>query len=397
MMVFMRRPVVLALLAMGLVACSEGDDSSSKTDDTQKDAPPEVSVHKVSRGPVENIAELPGRVQSVRVAEIRARVDGVVERTLYQEGSDVEAGDPLFRIDPREMQARLDSAEAILQRAEATAANAQQDLDRYEQLVADRAISRQDYDTAQVRTRTALADVAEARAAVATARLQLEYTNVKTPISGRAGRARVTEGALVSAADGTLLTTVEQFDPVFVNFSQSSADLLEMRHQVASGELELPDDELVPVQLVLENGREHKQEGYLNFTSMTIDESTGTVALRAQFPNPDYQLLPGQFVRARLHLGTWPKGITIPQRAVRMHDRGATVMRLDEDDVARVQEVELGQMKGGDWIILDGLEVGDRIIIDGWQQARADEPVTPVASERDSSSDNERDSGRHGR
>nr|WP_286775445.1 hypothetical protein [[Pseudomonas] sp. BICA1-14] len=130
---------------------------------------------------------------------------------------------------------------------------------------------------------------------------------------------------------------------------------------------------------------------------MTIDESTGTVALRAQFPNPDHQLLPGQFVRARLHLGTWPKGITIPQRAVRMHDRGATVMRLDEDDVARVQEVELGQMKGGDWIILDGLEVGDRIIIDGWQQARADEPVTPVASKRDSSSENERDSGRHGR
>lgn len=150
----------------------------------------------------------------------------------------------------------------------------------------------------------------------------------------------------MSASDGTLLTTVEQFDPVSVNFSQSSADLLEMRDEIASETLQLPDDGLVPVQLVLENGRKHKQEGYLDLTSMTIDESTGTVALRAKFPNPDQRLLPGQFVRARIFMGTWPKGITIPQRAVKLHDRGATVMRVDEDDVARVQKIELGEMTG---------------------------------------------------
>lgn len=390
---FVRHPVVAVLISIALAACSEG---KGKTDeDGAKDASrPEVTVVSVSAGPVQNVIELPGRVQSVRVAEIRARVDGIVERTLYREGSDVEPGTPLFRIDPREMRTNLDSSEAALARAEATAVNAQQDLDRYKQLVSERAISRQEFDRANVQFRTAVADVDDAKAAVAYARLQLEYATVKAPISGRAGRARVTEGALVSASDGTLLTTIEQFDPVFVNFSQSSADLLEMRHQVAVGSLQLPEDDLVPVQLVLENGREHKQEGYLNFTSMTIDEATGTVALRAQFPNPDHQLLPGQFVRANIHMGTWPKGITIPQRAVKMHDRGATVMRLDEDDIARVQDVELGELTGSDWIVLSGLEVGDRIIVDGWQRVHADEKVSTVPHEVESEQDQQDAVGR---
>ena len=322
-----------------------------------------------------NIVELPGRVQAVRVAQIRARVDGVIQRRLYEEGTEVEAGTALFQIDPREMQANLNAAQAALERAKATALNAAQDVKRYKGLVAKQAISQQEYDTAQARLRTARADVSEAQAAVESAELDLEYTRVTAPITGRAGRAQVTEGALVTAANGTLLTTVEQFDPVYVNFSQSSSDLLDLRAQVASGELKLPSEGRVAVNLILEDGSEYPHTGYIDFLAMTIDVATGTVAVRAEIPNPDLLLLPGQFVRARINAGVRSDGFLIPQRAVMINERGASVLLVGENGLVASRDIELGSLLGSNWAVRDGLQVGDRIIVEGAQNARDGQPV----------------------
>lgn len=361
---------LLPAAALLLVACSN-DEQPEQTDAP----PPEVEVMRVVSGPVEHIIELPGRVQAVRVAEIRARVNGIIQRRLYEEGTDVEAGTALFQIDPREMQANLNAAKATLQRAQATAHNAAQDLKRYEGLVAKRAISQQEYDTAVAQLRTAEADVAQAQASVESAELNLEYTRVESPIEGRAGRAQVTEGALVTATEGTLLTTVEQFDPVQVSFAQSSSDLLALRAQVASGALQLPERGQVPVRLLLEDGSEYPQTGYIDFLAMTIDESTGTVALRAEVPNPDHLLLPGQFVRARINAGTRPNAIAIPQRAVIVGDNSASVKLVGDDDQVSTRTVELGPLQGSRWLIRSGLEDGDVIIVEGGQNARDDQPV----------------------
>ncbi|WP_150298785.1 efflux RND transporter periplasmic adaptor subunit [Pseudomonas profundi] len=362
--------LILCLAPLFLVACDEEQTSPEPP-------PPTVSVVTVETQPVANVVEIPGRVEAIAVAEVRARVDGIIQKRLYEEGTDVEAGQQLFQIDPREMQANINSAEAALDRAKATAANAAQDVKRYEGLVAKQAISQQEYDTALARLRTARADVSQAEAAVETAELNLGYTRVESPIDGVAGRAEVTVGALVSAANGTLLTRVEQFDPVYVNFSQSSSDLLSVRAQIASGALEMPEKGKVPVQLVLENGEPYPHTGYVDFLAMSIDRATGTVAVRAQVPNPDRLLLPGQFVEAQVEVGTRPASILLPQRAVIMNERGASVMVVDEQDVAQSREVRTGSMYDGKWVILEGLERGETVIVEGWQKARPGTPVTP--------------------
>ncbi|MBQ0742947.1 MAG: efflux RND transporter periplasmic adaptor subunit, partial [Pseudomonas sp.] len=331
---------------------------------------------------VDNIIEVPGRVQAVRTAEIRARVDGIIQQRLYREGSDVEAGAELFAVDPREMQASLSAVKATLDRAQATEANAAQDVERYKGLVEEQAISQQEYDTAVARLRTAQADVSQAKAQLDAAQLDLDYTTISSPIAGRAGRAEVTEGALVSAANGTLLTTVEQFDPVYVNFSQSSSELLSIRSQLASGELTRPENGDVAVTLTLENGSEFDQVGKMNFYAMTIDQATGTVALRAEFPNPDRLLLPGQFVNARIQAGTREEGMILPQRAVQMTEQGPTVRLVNAEDVVTVRPVEVGEQRDGKWIITSGLESGDRVIVSGLQKARPDQKVRVAEAEK---------------
>jgi membrane fusion protein (multidrug efflux system) len=363
--VFQRQTLWLAALLLG--ACSDAANEQPPP------PPPQVEVMTVEPRSVANSIELPGRVQAVRIAEIRARVNGIVQRRLYEEGSDVQAGDVLFEIDPREMRASLNAARAALERAEANALNAGQDVRRYQGLVAKQAISQQEFDSAQARLRSARADVSEAKAAVQSAQLNLEYTRVESPIDGRAGRAEVTEGALVNAANGTLLATVEQFDPVYVNFAQSSSDLLALRAQVAAGELQLPERGRVEVQLFLENGAEYPHRGRINFLAMTIDESTGSVALRAEFPNPERLLLPGQFVRARIAAGTRPEAVLVPQRAVRVGNTRAQVLLVDAEERAVSREVRLGELHGSDWLILDGLQAGDRLIVEG--AARSGQPV----------------------
>lgn len=341
--------------------------------------PPEVEVVTVATQPVPNMIELPGRVQAVRTAEVRARVDGIVQRRLYEEGSDVRAGQPLFAIDPRELRAQLSAVQATLARAQANAANAQQDVNRYKGLIADQAISKQEYDAAVARLRSAQADVAQARAQVESARLSLSYTTVNAPIGGRAGRAQVTEGALVSAAAGTLLTTIEQIDPIYVNFAQSSADLLELRRDITSGRLSMPTLERIPVRLQLEDGTSYGIAGHIDFLDLAIDEATGTAALRAEFPNPGRLLLPGQFVRARIEAGTKADGIVVPQRAVKMTQQGGTVMVVGPRNIVEARSIRLGDLRGGNWVVLAGLEPGEKVIVNGLQKVQPGRPVRIAA------------------
>lgn len=358
----------LATMLLLLGACSGSDQPPPP--------PPEVDIVTLKPQTIDNIIEVPGRVQAIRTAEVRARVNGIVERRLFEEGTDVRAGQSLFQIDPRELRASLNGALATLARNQATAANAQQDVNRYKGLIADQAISKQEYDAAMARLRTAQADVSLAKAQVDTARLNLGYATVTAPISGRAGRAQVTEGALVSASQGTLFTTIEQLHPIYVNFSQSSSNLLAIRRDAQAGKLDIPrDSNTLKVDLVLEDGTSYGIPGHIDFLDMSIDESTGTAAIRAEFPNPGRVLLPGQFVRARIKAGVRTDGMLVPQQAVQITEQGANVMVVGERNIVTAREVKLGELQGDKWIIREGLKAGDRVVVNGLQQVRPGAPV----------------------
>ena len=331
--------------------------------------PPDVGVFTVAPMSVVNTVELPGRVAAVRTAEVRARVDGIVERRLYTEGSDVARGTALFRIDPRPLRASLDVQLAALRRAQAEATNAQRVVSRYRPLVATDAISKQEYDAARAALAQAQADVGSARANIRQAQLTLAYTTVTAPISGRVGRAEVTEGALAKESDGTLLTKIEQLDPIYVNFSQSSEELLALRRD-ASGLART-------VRLLLEDGSEYGLVGTLNFLDQAVDPQTGSVSLRATFPNPQRLLLPGQFVRVRIDAGANPRGIAVPQRAVTMTPAGASVMVLGAGNVASPRPVKLGRLADGLWVVTSGLKYGEKVIVDGLQKVQPGAKVNP--------------------
>ena len=355
---------LLGALTLLLAACSGGS--------AQPEMPPsEVGVITVAPTSVVNMVELPGRVAAVRTAEVRARVDGIIERRLYTEGSDVSRGTPLFRIDPRPLRASLDVQLAALRRAQAEATNAQRVVSRYRPLVATDAVSKQEYDAARAQLAQSQADVGSARAQIRQAQLTLAYTTVTAPISGRVGRAEVTEGALAKESDGTLLTKIEQLDPIYVNFSQSSEELLELRRDAQGGLART-------VRLLLEDGSEYGLTGTLNFLDQSVDPTTGSVSLRATFPNPQRLLLPGQFVRVRIEAGTNPRGIAVPQRAVQLTPTGANVMVLGPGDVPQPRPVKLGRLANGLWVVTDGLKYGERVIVDGLQKVQPGAKVKPV-------------------
>lgn len=357
----------LALAQLG--ACSE---------EYQKSPPPApVDVIRVKGGDVLNIVELPGRIEPVRTAEVRARVDGIVERRLYQEGSDVAAGAPLFLIDPRDKKAQLVQAQAALARAQAAQANARSIVTRYEPLVNRNAVSAQEYDAALSESRQADAAVADARAALTRAQLEVGYTTVRAPIAGRVGKAQVTEGALVSAGSATLMTQINQLSPIYATFTQASAQLLDFQEQVRTGALILSSLSSVEVRLVLENGREYGQIGHLDFADQSVDPSTGSQALRARFPNPDRQLLPGQFVRGRIVAGTVRNGISVPERAVQIESQEAAVMVIGKDNSVIRRKVELGGQDSGKWVIRAGLKPGEMVVVDGWMKVQPGQKVAP--------------------
>lgn len=368
-------PIVATLF---VAAC--GSDGADKAGSAPP--PPTVVLATASVTAVPNILELPGRVQAVRTAEVRGRIDGIVERRVYREGSDVRAGQVLYRIDPLPLRAVLDSATAALRRYEADRLNARQNVARFRPLVAEQAISEQEFDAATSRLAQAEAEVRSAQAQVTRARLDLGYATVTAPISGRAGRSAVTEGALVSASAATLLTTIDQLDPVYVNFSQSNAELLALRRAIDRGAIRTGGFEQTRVRLTLEDGGEYEYAGRLNFLDLSVDPSTGGVSLRAQFPNPRRILLPGEFVRARVEAGIDPNAVAIPQRAVQLQPEGANVLTLGAGNRVQVKPVQLGQLVGGLWVVTGGLKAGDRYILEGLQKARPGSVVQPVAPGR---------------
>ncbi|MHA6722746.1 efflux RND transporter periplasmic adaptor subunit [Sphingomonas sp. RS2018] len=369
---FLLRGALAVTLSFLLVGCGGGGDAApgGGPGGPGQMPPPLVTAMTVTAKTVPNIVELPGRIDAVRTAEVRARADGIIERRLYQEGTDVVAGQPLFRIDQRDLRAAVAQAQAALSRAQAAQANAQSVVRRYGPLVAERAVSGQENDAAQATLRSESANVAEARAALQRAQLQLGYTTVRAPISGRVGRAQVTEGALVSATQATLLTTIEQPNPVYAVFTESNSAILDLRRQAATGATDLRSLAQVAVRLILANGQEYGPVGRLDFADQTVDPATGSQVLRAVFPNAERLLLPGQFVRGRIAIGTSPNGIVLPARALQIGDRGATVFVVGADGTATPRPVQLaGQVEGG-WSIKGGLKPGERVILDGWQKVQ---------------------------
>jgi membrane fusion protein (multidrug efflux system) len=371
--------VVLALAALAVLSACSGKDAAPGGAPPGGMPPAPVGVVTVAPEVVALLTELPGRVEPVRVAQVRARVNGVVLERQFQEGSEVRAGQPLFLIDPAQYQAALDSASAQLARAQASLAQTTATVERYKPLAEARAISQQDYVNASSAQKAAEADVAAGRAAVTSARINLGYAQVTAPIAGRIGRALVTEGALVSAAEATQLALIQQTSTVYVNFTQSSSEVLRLRRAMAAKQLRRVGSDAIAVQVVLEDGSLLPRPGKLLFSDLTVDATSGQVTLRAEVQNPDGLLLPGQYVRVRLAQAELPAGFLLPQQAVTRTSQGDTVLVVGEGNKPLPRPVKVGSSQNGMWVISDGLKAGDRVIVDGFQKMFVPgAPVNPV-------------------
>jgi len=355
-----------ALIVLSSV-CSQHDEPGTSAPATQA-----VVVGTVEIRPrrVQLTTELPARVSAVRAAEVRARVDGIVQKRLYTEGADVRERQPLFQIDPAPYQAALQQARAQLASAEASAASAKLLAERYTRLIDKNAIGRQEYDNAIAQDKTAIANIEAARAQVKTAELNLGYTRVYSPISGRSGRSVVTEGAYVQQAQATLPTTVTQLDPIYVDASWSTADLLRVRREMERGQLVAIGGK-PRIAVVLEDGREHPQPGTLLVTGVNVEETTGSVPLRALVPNPAGDLLPGMYVRARLEEGTDPNALLVPQRAVARDRSGnATALVVDRAGKVELRQLKTARAIGSSWLVTAGIAPGDHVIVEGQQRVK---------------------------
>ena len=372
--------VALTASALTLAACG-------KKQDAPQAGKPQVSVVTLSTKAVSLTTELPGRTSPFRVAEVRPQVNGIVQKRLYTEGGDVKAGQQLYQIDPALYQATLDSQKAALARAQAQQKTAALLVERYKPLVATRAVSQQTYDNAVASRDQAAADVLSAKAALDTARINLVYTKVLSPIDGIIGRSSVTEGALVTANQAAALAAVQQIDPMYVDVTQSSVQLLRLQEALASGQLTRADGEQsAVVTLTLEDGTQYKQQGKLQFSEVTVDPGTGSVTLRAVFPNPDRRLLPGMFVRARLVDGVASQGLLVPQRGVTRNQRGEpTAMVVNAENKVELRTLKTDRAVGDQWLVSSGLAAGDKVIVEGLQMVRPG--VEVVATEAGAAAD----------
>ena len=369
-----RAVIASALAALVLAGCG-----SAKPETTSP--PAEVSVVTVHRSSVPITTELPGRTAPYLVAQVRARVDGIVLKREFKEGSEVKAGQRLYQIDPAPYIAALNSATASLQKAEANLASTTAQAERFKVLVAANAVSKQDYDNAVASQGQAAADVATGKAAVAIAQINLGYTNVVSPITGRSGVSQVTEGAYVQASAATLMTTVQQIDPVYVDLTQSSVEGLQLRRDIASGQLRVNGPNQAKVSLILEDGSRYPSTGSLQFTDITVDQGTGSVTVRAMFPNPRLVLLPGMFVRARIEEGINENAILVPQVGVTHDPKGqATALVVGAENKVAIHTLQLRGTSGNQWIVEGGLEDGDRIIVAGVQKVQPGMVVKAVDS-----------------
>lgn len=360
-------PLAIVLLLSGGLALTGCDDNQAQQGGQQM---PEVGIVTLKAEPLQITTELPGRTSAYRIAEVRPQVSGIILKRHFTEGSDVEAGVSLYQIDPATYQAAYESAKGDLAKAQAAASIAQLTLKRYQKLLGTQYISQQDYDTAQADALQANASVVAAKAAVETARINLAYTKVTSPISGRIGKSSVTEGALVQSGQATALATVQQLDPLYVDVTQSSNDYLRLKQELANGTLKQENGK-AKVELVTNDGSKYPQTGTLEFSDVTVDQTTGSITLRAVFPNPDNTLLPGMFVRAKLEEGVNPNAMLVPQQGVSRTPRGdATAMVVGEGDKVEVRQITATQAIGDKWLVTDGLKTGDRVIVTGLQKVR---------------------------
>lgn len=368
-----RRRACLAFVALFTLLAACGDRGTQT--EAAAPPPPEVGVMTAQSGPVAVTDELPGRVEAYRVAEVRARAAGIVLKRTFTEGSVVKEGQELFQIDPAPLRAALGNAAAALQRANAALGAARSKEKRYAPLVETQAVSAQEFADMVAARKVAEADVAAARAALETARLNLSYASVRAPISGRIGRELVTEGALVGQGEATPLATIQQLDPIYVNLSQPSARFLRLRQLLATGRIEATEAE---VALVTEDGREYEHHGQLLFTDATVDPGTGNVQVRARFPNPKQVLLPGMYVRARLAQAVDADAFLIPQQAVNRNADSASVLLVGAEGKVVERQVRVAVARGPNWVVTEGLEEGDQVIVDGVQRVRPGDPATAV-------------------
>jgi len=367
-------PLAFAVITLSLMAACGKKESAPPAP-----PPPTVSVITVAPSVVAVSNELPGRIEAYRIAQVRARTAGIVLKRVFEEGSDVKAGQVLFRIDPAQFQASFESAQAAVSKAEANLAQAELKVKRYKPLLSAQAVSQQEYDDAVTAQKQAAADLANARAARTNAGLTLGYATVTSPISGRVGRALVTEGALVGQGEATPMATVQQLDPIYVTITQSSTELLALKRALASGQIKSMGKDQARVTLVTEDGQEYGTAGKLLFSDVAVDESTGSVSMRAEFPNPKRTLLPGMYVRAHLEQGVNEAAITVPQQAIVRGAEGSSVMVVGADNKVVAQPVQAEASQGNNWIVSSGLKGGERIIVEGFQKAKPGTPVTPVA------------------
>lgn len=340
---------------------------------------PEVEVVHITSGQIALTTELPGRTTDFRQAQIRPQVNGILQQRLFTEGQMVNAGDVLYQIDAAPYQASLANAKANLQSAKAVEHNARLKAERFKGLLGSKAVSQQDYDDATAALMQAQAAVASAEAAVNSAQINLNYTRITAPISGQIGRSDVTEGALLTANQTQVMATIRQLDPIYVDLTQSSTELLKLKRQMHH------DDAAVSVDLLLDDGSEYASKGSLQFSEANVDPGTGMVTLRAVFPNNKGELLPGMFVRARLHHGTDNNAVLVPQRAVSRTPKGqASVMLVSQDNTVQSQIIETGRIVGTDYQVLSGLKVGDTVVVAGLQKIRPGASVRTVTAAADS-------------
>lgn len=352
-----------------LAACDE--PRSAQAQQAATPPPPDVTVIAIRREAVSVNTEMPGRTAAYQTAEVRPQVGGVIRERMFTEGQEVKAGQQLYQIDPAPYQASLDSAEAALARAQAAAGSAEITVNRYRPLVRARAVSQQDLDTAEATLRQARADVASAEASVETARINLTYTRVLSPIDGRTGRSSVTPGALVTASQTTALLTITRLDPIYVDVTQPSARLLQQQRAIASGALRRDTADQAQARLILEDGSEYPHPGRLQFSEVIVDQGTGSVTLRAIFPNPEGMLMPGMFVRARVEEGVTDQALLVPQQAVMRTPRGeASTYVVNAQGVVEPRILRTDRAIGTNWLVTDGIREGDRVIVEGVLRVR---------------------------
>jgi membrane fusion protein (multidrug efflux system) len=364
---------VVAFVAVLLVGCGPAKPT------TTAPPPAQVTVVSVHRGSVPIATELPGRTSPHRVAQVRARVDGIVLSRDFEEGAEVAPGQRLFQIDPAPYIAQLNSATATLQKAQANVVAIAAQVERLKVLVGTNMVSQQQYDNAVAARGQALADVAAGKAAVDLAQINLGYTNVVSPIAGRSGVAQVTQGAYVQASAATLMVTVQQTDPIYVDLTQSSVEGLQLRADMASGRLKLEGPDQAKVALLLEDGTQYPLPGSLEFSDITVDQGTGSVTVRAIFPNPHSLLLPGMFVRARIDEGVDPNAMLVPEVGVTHDPAGhASALIVGADNIVEVRPLKLRSTVHNQWIVEDGLSDGDRVIVAGIQRVQPGASVQPT-------------------